>query len=61
MADGDDNDHDPVMFDPAEDAVILYAVAPVAFEIAAKGFAEGGGIGGAAHAFFEKGKNVFGG
>jgi hypothetical protein len=61
MADGDDDDHYPVMFDPAEYAVILYAIAPVALEIAAEGFAEGGGIGRAAHAFFEKGKNVFGG
>lgn len=61
MADGDDNDHDPVMFDPAQYAVILYAIAPVTLEIAARGLAEGGGIGEATHACFEKGKNVFGG
>jgi hypothetical protein len=54
MADGDDDDHYPVMFDPAEYAVILYAIAPVALEIAAEGFAEGGGIGRAFDALFQE-------
>ena len=58
MADGDDDDRDPVILDPAEDAVVLYSVAPVAPEVAEEAFAEGGRISGAFDAFFKETLNV---
>jgi hypothetical protein len=54
VADGDNDDNDAVLLDSTEYAVVFHAIAPKTLEVAAKGFAEGHGIGSATDAFFEK-------